>query len=284
MLANVWAIARNTVEDSIRKRIVVVFLILAVLTLGVATAIRHYTVANRAELLGSSQMFVILIFGALIAITTAVFLIPTEIERRTIYSVLAKPVQRWEFFVGKFLGGSLSTMIVVAIMGVVLLIVLAVFVALPPPPAFAVTPSAPSMGFGPAMADQCGPLFVGCAAIILQLVLVTAIATYLSLFLTATVNFSVTTFIWIVGSLQWVIAALANRQDQGLVIVPWVLKIGYFLTPHFYDLNTLGGLVVPEVGIKIGLAPFTVLILAYSMLYLFTVLTAGIISFERKEV
>ena len=47
----------------------------------------------------------LLIFGALIAITTSVFLIPSEIEKRTIYSVLSKPVQRWEFFLGKFLGG-----------------------------------------------------------------------------------------------------------------------------------------------------------------------------------
>ena len=71
-------------------------------------------------------------------------------------------------------------------------------------------------------------------------------ATTLSLFLTPTVNFSVTAFIWIVGSLQWLVAALATRNKEA-IITSWLAKGFYYLVPHFHDFNIMGSIVHPEV-------------------------------------
>lgn len=281
MLANTWEIARNTVEDSIRRRVLVVFLVLAIVTLGLAVLIQYNAASSRAELYTSGQMLIILIFGALIAITTSVFLIPTEIERRTIYSVLSKPVQRWEFFVGKFLGGSLAAGLMVAIMAAVLIVAIVIFVSLPPSSSASATVQVP---WAKAVIGQVVPVLIGSVLVFLQLVAVTAIATFLSLFLTATVNFSVTAFLWILGSLQWIVLALSNRQDQGLVLVPWLLKGAYYLTPHFYDINVMGGLVKPEVAIQAAPPVYIGTVSAYTLLYIAIVLYAGVITFDKKEV
>lgn len=282
MLANTWEIARNTVEDSIRRRVLGVFLALAIFTLGLAVLIQYNAASSRAELYTPGQMLVILIFGALIAITTSVFLIPTEIERRTIYSVLSKPVQRWEFFLGKFLGGSLAAGLMVGIMALVLIVSIVIFASLPPANA-AGAPTAP-IPWGKAVVGQVVPVLFGSVLIFFQLMAVTAIATFLSLFLTATVNFSVTAFIWILGSLQWIVLALSNRQDQGLVLVPWLLKGAYYLTPHFYDINVMGGLVKPEVQIATSAPIYMSTVGLYTVLYIAIVLYAGILAFDKKEV
>lgn len=282
MLANTWEIARNTVEDSIRRRVLVVFLVLAILTLGLAVLVQYNAASSRAELYTPGQMLIVLVFGALIAITTSVFLIPTEIERRTIYSVLSKPVQRWEFFVGKFIGGSLAAGLMVGIMAAVLIVSIVIFAALPP--SSAASAATVQVPWGKAVIGQVVPVILGSVLVFIQLMAVTAIATFLSLFLTATVNFSVTAFLWILGSLQWIMLALSNRQGEGLVLVPWLLKGAYYLTPHFYDINVLGGLVRPEVAIRTSVQIYAATVGLYTLLYIAIVLFAGIIVFDKKEV
>ena len=53
----------------------------------------------------------------LISLVMGVSLIPQEIERRTIYTILAKPVKRYEFIIGKFLGAMLTLAINIGLMG-----------------------------------------------------------------------------------------------------------------------------------------------------------------------
>ena len=105
---NAWVIARNTLGDALRKRVLLVFLLLAMVMLLLALMLQYFTAREQMVTFKSTELAIILIFGVLIAITTSIFLIPSEIEKRTIYSVLSKPVRRWEFFLGKFLGGVLT--------------------------------------------------------------------------------------------------------------------------------------------------------------------------------
>ena len=100
---NAFVIARNTVGDALRKRVLLVFLLIAIVMLFLALFLAYFSGREQLVMFKSVAFTILLIFGALIAITTAIFMIPNEIEKRTIYSVLSKPVQRWEFFVGKFL-------------------------------------------------------------------------------------------------------------------------------------------------------------------------------------
>jgi ABC-type transport system involved in multi-copper enzyme maturation permease subunit len=74
----------------------------------------------------SGGLAAITVFGILLAIFVAAFLIPQEIENRTVYAILAKPVRRFEFVLGKYLGALIILAAIVAIMTAVLVLVLTI--------------------------------------------------------------------------------------------------------------------------------------------------------------
>ena len=281
----IWAVARNTYGDSVRKRVVLVFQVLAIVMLLLALLLRHFTVSDRDDLFTSTQLIIVLIFGGLIAITTSVFLVPTEMDTRTIYTVLSKPIQRFHFFVGKWLGAVLTVSVMVGVMLLSLILILFVLSVLPSPSgAFNDLGSAAHQGGGlGAAVFELPQILIGGSLILFQLIVVTGIAATLSLILTTTVNFAMTTFLWIVGSLQWVVLALANRNEQGFVLVPYLLKAVYYLTPHFNDINYLAGFGQMEVAPKMGPLQFAGLVSGYHLIYLAVVLLIGVVLFERKE-
>lgn len=287
---NTWVIARNTFGDSLRKRVLLIFLLLAFVMLTLALLLNYFTAREQSTIFKSTQLVIILIFGALISITTAVFLIPNEIERRTIYSILSKPVQRWEFFLGKFLGGALTVGFMVGLMSTALMLVLFVLAAKPPTSTVELGQAQQqAVNVGDWMQRAGGEMMLvlrGTIVIYFQLVIVTAIATTLSLYLTPTVNFSVTAFIWIVGNLQWLVSALANRNDtkDSFVIIPWIAKLFYYLLPHFHDFNIMGSIVHPEVPIKVNHWVYAGEVSVYGVAYALLVLLAGVLVFDRKEV
>src|SRR5437667_3653077 len=200
---NAWVIARNTLGDALRKRVLLVFLLLAMVMLLLALMLQYFTAREQMVTFKSTELAIILIFGALIAITTSIFLIPNEIEKRTIYSVLSKPVQRWEFFLGKFLGGVLTVAVTLGLMSLVLMVVVFILSARPPAASEMMgVQQQTSVNVREWMARGFHEVLLvlqGCFVIFFELVLVTAVATTLSLFFSPTVNFSATAFIFITG-------------------------------------------------------------------------------------
>lgn len=282
---NAWVIARNTLGDALRKRVLLVFLLLAMVMLLLALMLNYLTAREQMVTFKSTELAIILIFGALIAITTSIFLIPNEIEKRTIYSVLSKPVQRWEFFLGKFLGGVLTALVTLGLMAVVLAIVVFVLSARPPSADLAsVGQQAPInakdwMGRG---AQEVALVFQGCFVIFFELILLTAIATTLSLFFSPTVNFSITAFVFVAGSLQDVLAAWTRRNEFPITKL---LATGlYYVTPHFEDFNIVGNIVHPEVKLQMSPLLYAAEVSLYGVVYALMILLLGVLVFDRKEV
>jgi len=287
-MKNILTIARNTFGDALRKRVLLIFLLLAFVMLVLALMLNYFTAREQSTIFKSTQLVIILIFGALIAITTSVFLIPNEVERRTIYSVLSKPIERWEFFMGKFLGGALTVGFMVGLMSLALMLVLFVLAAKPPSNAVEAMSASQSQSvvFKDWMTRAGADMLLvlrGTIVIYFQLIIVTAIATTLSLFLTPTVNFSVTAFIWIVGSLQWLVAALAHRNEKGFILTGLLMKGVYNILPHFHDFNIMGSIVHPEVPIKVNHWAYAGMVSTYGVAYGLLWLLVGIMIFDRKE-
>ena len=115
------AIARQTVREALRRRVFWIFLIVAVFLIGLGPVLGFLTPKESQTIMRSLGLAVILLAGLFITIVTCIYLIPVEIERRTIYTVLSKPVQRFEFVLGKFLGGFAIVFLSVAAMGAVFL-------------------------------------------------------------------------------------------------------------------------------------------------------------------
>src|ERR1043165_5772481 len=89
----------------------------------VAPGLQVLSARSELTVLKSMMLGIIQLTSAVIAIVLTVYMIPNEIERRTIYTILSKPVQRWQFLVGKFLGAVLALGLMMTLMTAVLLVV-----------------------------------------------------------------------------------------------------------------------------------------------------------------
>jgi ABC-type transport system involved in multi-copper enzyme maturation permease subunit len=111
------AIARNTFREAVRDR-VLYNLVLFVLLLSVSAIFLGAASASQdAKIIVDLGLSAMLLFGAFIAIFVGVGLVWKEIERRTLYTIFAKPVGRSEFLLGKYLGLCATLAVNVAVMG-----------------------------------------------------------------------------------------------------------------------------------------------------------------------
>jgi ABC-type transport system involved in multi-copper enzyme maturation permease subunit len=117
-IGRIWAIALNTFREAARIRVLYGILVLVVganllaLVLGQMVANEQARVARDIGLAGIS------LFGSLTAIFLGVFLLYTEVQRRTIHAIVSKPIERWEFVLGKYLGMALVLSVLVAVFAV----------------------------------------------------------------------------------------------------------------------------------------------------------------------
>jgi ABC-type transport system involved in multi-copper enzyme maturation permease subunit len=101
------AIALNTFREAIRDRILYLLLAVALVLIAVSHFVSLLTVGSEVKIVKDLGLSAIAFFGLLTAVFVGVSLVFKEIDRRTIYTLLAQPVRRWQFVCGKFAGLSL---------------------------------------------------------------------------------------------------------------------------------------------------------------------------------
>ncbi|RYX85426.1 ABC transporter permease [bacterium] len=99
-----WTVAVTTFQEAIRRRWVTVLLGFAIVMLGVSTLFSFMATGEVQKFLRDYGLGFTLILTLITAIFLGTALIPPEIERRTIFTILSKPVTRLEFLIGKYLG------------------------------------------------------------------------------------------------------------------------------------------------------------------------------------
>jgi ABC-type Na+ efflux pump permease subunit len=124
-LFRILVIGRNTLLESVRQKVLSVLLVFAVVLVGASIWFSDMATPglDEAGLFDAQIKFVkdagcgsIGVFGFFIALLSTAQLIPQELHNRTIYTILAKPVRRAEFLLGKFLGVVLLLALCVALM------------------------------------------------------------------------------------------------------------------------------------------------------------------------
>ena len=105
----VWALAKLVVLEMIRRKDFYVLFVLTVLLTGVAGSVNLFNDRNIVRYLKEICLLLIWASGLFIAITCTARQIPAEREHRTIFPLLAKPVSRGQFLLGKFLGCWIAT-------------------------------------------------------------------------------------------------------------------------------------------------------------------------------
>ena len=100
----ILAVSVNTFREAVRDRVLYVLLFFALGTILGSKAIGWITIGEDQKVVADISLAAISVFGALIAIFAGTNLVYKEIDKRTIYTIVSRPMWRYEFILGKYLG------------------------------------------------------------------------------------------------------------------------------------------------------------------------------------
>lgn len=254
MIDRVAAIALHTFKEAVRDRILVLFLVFALLLMASSTVLSWLTVGSELKIVVDLGLAALALFGTLMAVFIGITLVHKEVEKRTIYAVLAKPLPRWQFLVGKYVGLMLTLAVVTGLMA-------AFYLAL-------------VWWKGGAFP---GHLVPAVALTYMELSIVTAVALVFSTFTTPILAAVFTLAVWVVGHLTWGFAAFVERVPSPLVRT--VTTGLYYLLPDLETFN-VRGLVVYDLPVSGG---YMLDALAYAAAYTLGMLVVAILLFRRRD-
>ena len=116
-IKRVWALAVNTLTELIRLKIFYFLLLFALLLIGSSAFLVQLSFQDQFQMLKDVSLGAMSIFTSLLAILATASLLPKDIEDRTLYTILAKPVSRLEYLLGKLIGVVLLLFISMVLMG-----------------------------------------------------------------------------------------------------------------------------------------------------------------------
>ncbi|MDX2018648.1 MAG: hypothetical protein SF187_00300 [Deltaproteobacteria bacterium] len=123
-MTRVLAIARNTFREAVRNKILYSLLLFAVALILASLALGEFTLGEGLRLTRDLGLYGIDMFSVLIAIFLGVNMLYKELQLKTVYTILPKPIARYQFVLGKWLGLVFTLALQVAAMGVVLQVAL----------------------------------------------------------------------------------------------------------------------------------------------------------------
>lgn len=120
----ILAVALNTFKEAVRNKILYFLLLFSILIIGFSTFLSDLSIAGPDKLIKDIGLASIDLIGFLIAVLVGINLIYNEIERKTIYTIVSKPIDRPQFVWGKFFGLLITVYVNVIIMSIVFFSVL----------------------------------------------------------------------------------------------------------------------------------------------------------------
>ena len=120
MTMKILPIAKNTFKESVRDRVLYNLVIFGIIITASSLVLGTITIGDVKQIIINLGLSALSIFGTLIAIFIGIQLVYKEIDKKTIYSLLAKPVARYQFILGKYLGLMLTLIVNVSVMIVVI--------------------------------------------------------------------------------------------------------------------------------------------------------------------
>lgn len=256
MNSRIGTIAFNTFREAVRDRVLYNLVVFALLMVASSLVIGQISIGVERQVTVNLGLAAITFFGAAIAIFIGVGLVSKEIEKRTLYTVLAHPVRRWEFIVGKFFG-LVGTLIVNTFFMAVGLLAAVLYVA-------------------KRFEGSDGWLLVAVYFIVLQFVVITALALLFS-------SFSSPLLSAIFALAMFVIGSMAQDLRDAAAMMPgisrWLgLAIAY-LVPNLSSFN-VSSAVAHGHGLAGSLVAWNTV---YALLYAGAALAGAILIFERRN-
>lgn len=263
----IWLIANGTFGEAIRRRTLLIFLLVAAVIIIAGAANTSFRPQHDTLVVKTVGQGIILLTGVFISVILGINLLPIEIERRTVYTILSKPVHRYQFLCGKFLGGLLTVLSSVAVMSFVFLLLFVI----------------KERGFDAEVLSVCKGLLL----IVFAIVLINAIAMFFSVFISPFVNFFLTFAIYLLGLSSSVTEALADPNSDPAhpknPIVVLIFKVIHAVIPNFANYNVQNPILNPNLRITNETFFITSNIL-YALAYSAFLLLIAALVFDRREV
>jgi ABC-type transport system involved in multi-copper enzyme maturation permease subunit len=264
--ATAW-MAVNVFRESVRDKVLYNLLLFAILMMGASYVIGQLTAGQDVKIIKDLGLAAILVFGLFIAVFIGIGLVSKEVERRSIYNLLSKPVDRRQVVAGKYFGLALTLIVNVAIMAAALYLVL--FYT-----AWGIPPETQKAWDAPALDPR---LIKAVLLILVELMLVTAIALLFSTFSTPIVSAALTFGLVIAGHFS---ADLRNfDQVVDSPAAATLARAVYWVLPNLsqFDVKTQ---VVHGKPVALG---YMALAGGYGVLYVAILLITAMLVFSRRD-
>lgn len=277
-LRRVAAVAGNTFLEAVRQKVFAVLLVFGLVLIYGANYFTEFSFQEQFKFLKDLGYAAISLTGLLVGLLGATQLIPGEIERRTILTALCRPLRRWEFIVGKYLGLFTLLAVMVALMAVAVAGVLGWKEA----ELVAREGSDPTVAAAIRAEARDPRLLQAVILVEVKLAVVAAVAVFFSTVATSTTFvMAMTLMVYLIGHLQ----AVAREQwlESGEV-ASWSAKIFLaavaFLVPDFNLYNLIDEIVA---GNAVSWRA-TLSVVGYSGVYIAVLLTAASVVFEGRDI
>jgi ABC-type transport system involved in multi-copper enzyme maturation permease subunit len=256
-MGRIVTIALGAFKESVRERVLYNLIVFAFLMIAAAILLGSISVGVEEIVLVNLGLAAISVFGLLMAIFIGIGLVSKEIERRTVYNILSKPVSRTQFILGKYAGLLLTLLVNTTIM---------------------------TAGFYLALAFEKKGLTLGDLSllvavyfILLQLAIVVGVAIFFSCISTPILSAVLTFSLFMIGNLSSDIRWF-GQQSQSL----WLEKATsalYYLLPNFSNFNVISqaahGVRIPGILVAANTC--------YAFLYIAILVSGSVLIFEERE-
>ncbi len=250
----VRALVLNTFKEAIRDKVFYTLLLFAVLVIIVSVLLGGLSLGVNEKIIKDIGLAAISLFGVLTAVLVGISLVYKEIDRRTIYTIISKPVHRYEFLLSKYLGLCLTLLLNVTAMTMFLFIVIWF------------------QGYSLSLVLLKAILLIFC-----ELMLVTAIALLFSTFTSSTLSAVFTLAIYIIGHLTTDLKEIEQASRGWLS--RYITNFCYYVLPNFNNFNIRAEVVH---GVDIS-GVYLLGVITYCIFYTAIVLFISILSFQRRE-
>ncbi|MDZ4857972.1 MAG: ABC transporter permease [Candidatus Hydrogenedentes bacterium] len=249
------AVAQNTFREAVRDKVFYVLVFFGLATLVGSKALGWISIGQEIKIVKDFSLASVSVFGVLIAIFVGTSLIYKEIDKRTIYTIICRPMARYEFVLGKYLGMALLLGVTTAVLG----IVAAAYVAI--------------LG-----GNVDATFFYALVLIYWELLMVTAFATLFSSLTSPILGAIIVFSIYVVGHATGILINLPEHFDN--TASKTVLEFMYYIVPNFSNFNVRAE-AANDVPVALG---YVVWSMVYGAVYTGMLLLLAAVAFENKDV
>ena len=251
----VLAVAHNTFREAVRDKVLYVLLLFAGTAIFGSKALGWISIGQDIKIVKDISLAAISLFGVLIAIFVGTNLVYKEIDKRTIYTILCRPMRRYEFILGKYLGLALLLGMVTGVM------------------------AATATGYTMLLGGKVDATFFAAVLLIYwELLLVTAFAVLVSSVASPILGALIVFSMYVVGHATGILIDLP-KQFEGTVTERLMQGL-YYIVPNLSNFNIRAEAAngVPVSTAYVGWA------LAYGAVYTIALLALASLTFEDKDV